>query len=68
LINKKNNNIFFSSILTTAVTDGGDYLSRKLGFEKKKTLNGGYVLYELLIDDAYFTQAVQEAPRLGESR
>ena len=55
LINKKNNNIFFSSILTTAVTDGGDYLSRKLGFEKKKTLNDGYVLYELLIDDTYYT-------------
>jgi len=55
MMNKKKNNIFFSSILTTAVTNGGDYLSRKLGFEKKKTLNDGYVLYELLIDDTYYT-------------
>jgi len=54
LLDKKKNNILFSSVLSTAVTGGGDYLLKELGFSRKNELPGGYKLYELQIDDNYY--------------
>ena len=60
LTDKRKENILFSSVLSTAVTTGGDYLLRTLGFEKKKTLQNDYALYELLIDDVYYEKTERE--------
>jgi GNAT superfamily N-acetyltransferase len=54
LADKKKSSIFFSAALSAAVTDGGDSLLNKIGFKKRNVLSGGYTLYELSIDDAYY--------------
>ena len=54
IFEKKKNNIYFSAALSTAVTEGGEYILKKMGFKKRKILSEGYVLYELLIDDDYY--------------
>jgi len=53
LLDKKKRSIHISSVLATAVTNGGDSILRKLGFTHKKALSSGYSLYELSVDNAY---------------
>jgi GNAT superfamily N-acetyltransferase len=53
ILEKKKNNIFFSTALSTSVTVAGRVMLKKMGFKEKKTLLGGYVLHELDIVDAF---------------
>jgi len=54
LLEKRKSNIRISSVLSSAVTSGGDLLLKKMGFTRIKELSGGYMLYELQVDDAYY--------------
>jgi GNAT superfamily N-acetyltransferase len=54
LLDKKKQKILFSAALSTAVTDGGEVMLKKMSFNKRKTVSKGYALYELRIDDIYY--------------
>ena len=56
LLNKKKKNILFSSALSTAVTTDGEKMLKKMNFVRKKTISNDYILYELLINEAYYRQ------------
>jgi GNAT superfamily N-acetyltransferase len=57
MLEKKKNNISFTEILSSAVTDDGKQMLERMGFKEKKKLPGGYSLNELLINDAFFETA-----------
>jgi len=54
ILEKKKNNILFSVILSSAVTNDGKLMLERMGFKEKKKLPGGYSLNELLINDAFY--------------
>ena len=54
VLNKKNNNIFFSAALATAVTTAGETMLKKMHFKKQRSAINGHTLYELSIDENYY--------------
>jgi len=50
LSDKKDKGISFSSAVAVAISKEGQRLLEKIGFIKKKDITGGYILYELFID------------------
>ena len=57
LLNKRSENIHFSSILSTAMTDEGRRFLEKIGLRKKRDLPGGHDLYELIVDESTYSTA-----------
>jgi len=57
LLDKRKENVRFSSILSAAVTDEGGRFLEKIGLRKKKGLPEGYDLYELIVDDHTYSRA-----------
>jgi ribosomal protein S18 acetylase RimI-like enzyme len=51
LLEKKKENIYFTSALSTAVTSEGRIMLDKMGFMEVKKLNSDYTICELLIND-----------------
>jgi len=51
---KKKEDILFSSILSSAVTNDGKLMLERMGFKEKKKLPGGYSLNELVINDSIY--------------
>jgi len=51
---KKKENIIFSSILSSAVTDDGKQMLERMGFKENKKLPGGYSLCKLVINDTVY--------------
>jgi GNAT superfamily N-acetyltransferase len=51
---KKKENILFSVILSSAVTNDGKQMLERMGFKEKKKLPGGYSLNEFLINDSVY--------------
>lgn len=54
---KKKEDVIFSSILSSAVTDDGKQMLERMGFKEKKKLPGGYSLCELVINDTVYETA-----------
>ncbi len=54
ILEKKKNNILFSKILSSAVTNEGKQMLERMGFKEKKKLPGGYSLCELIINDSVY--------------
>jgi len=54
ILDKKRNNIMFSSALSTSVTPEGKTMLDKMGFNKIKTISDKYSLHELIMDDDFY--------------
>jgi len=54
ILEKKKENIMFSVILSSAVTNDGKLMLKRMGFKEKKKLPGGYWLNELVINDSVY--------------
>lgn len=54
ILDKKKRNILFSKILSSAVTNDGKLMLKRMGFKKKKDLPGGFTLNELIINDSVY--------------
>ena len=54
ILDKKKNNIVFSSALSTSVTPEGKIMLKKMGFKKIKTISDEYSLNELVMDDDFY--------------
>jgi ribosomal protein S18 acetylase RimI-like enzyme len=57
IINKRKENILFSSALSSSVGTPGRRMLEKLGAKEVKRLSEGSTLHELIIDDVYYKRA-----------
>ena len=54
ILDKKKNNIMFTSALSSSVTPEGKIMLDKIGFRKIKTISEEYSLHELIMDDDFY--------------
>jgi len=54
ILNKKKKDIKFSAALSSAVTNDGRLMLKRMGFKEKKELTGGFTLNELTINDSVY--------------
>jgi GNAT superfamily N-acetyltransferase len=54
ILDKKENNIMFSSALSSSVTPRGKIMLDKIGFTKIKAISNDYSLHELIMSDDFY--------------